>query len=154
MRLLTVVVASILLLGGCGGGGSAADAPAEVGRYLTGWSEARDDADAVRGLPQRMLVTDEDRLAELVALAGPELDTTTLEEVDLAAHVLVLGTYPRCDEHARVVRSPDGSALTIEVVEAATPVECAWSPVEASVWEVPRSALAEHASLEGPSRRD
>lgn len=127
-------------LAGCGDDGSEG-----VGTYLLGWSEAHDDADAVRrfeGEPR--LVEDEADLAGVVELASPELATDDLVDADLTKVVLVVGAYPRCDEGSRVEVADDGATLRFVVTkpDPDNPVECAWSPLQVDIWAMPRDGLA------------
>lgn len=153
MRTTSSALALLLALGalvGCGDDGTADREP--VGTLLAGWSEAFDDRDAVyrfQGPPR--LVREPAELRSLVELASPELDTTEIESVDLDEVVLVVGSYPQCDEYSSVEVADDGAAVhfTVTKPDPENPIECAWSPMQVDVWEVPRASLADDVSLGG-----
>lgn len=154
MRPLTALALAVAALAaGCGDDRPPATPEQRaVGRLLVAWSEADHDPDAVARLPDLALVDDADDLAELVARAGPELDTTALEGVDVDRHLLVVGAYPRCDETSQVVVAEGGRELRFAVRSptADAPLVCDRSPRQVDVWAVRRGDVADDASLIGP----
>lgn len=143
---LGLVVATVALTG-CSG--DASSGPDVVGTFVVGWSEAA-DGDAVRRADRgELLVSEPDDLDDLIDRASPELDTTELLDVDLDEHVLVVGSYGRCDESSQVVVEDGGSVLRFVVTKPNEdhPLACEWSPQQIDVWQVARDVLADDVSL-------
>ncbi|QGG96587.1 hypothetical protein [Actinomarinicola tropica] len=136
LRSILAVLVAGLPLGGCGDDAGSA-APEVDARFVVGWSEADHDRGLLErvGQPDRTIETPAE-LDELLQSAAPELDVGALRDVDLDEVVIVVGSYPRCDQTSSV-EVVDGE-LRFVVVEAEDPVECAWAPLQVDVWSVAR----------------
>lgn len=148
LAALTVLVA---LLPGCsllGLDGEGRPAGDPVGELVVGWSEADHEPEDLRDLTDpgdgtTYLLRDGADRDDFLATLSPDLDGAPVEAVDMAEHVLVVGSFNQCVNQGQVVFDAGSSRLWFEDVVAPEDegTMCEWSPLTVQVWQVPHDDL-------------
>lgn len=141
MRAPTAVllVLALLTAGGC----ALIDGKDRVGSLVASWSQG-DHREIQQWAPDQTVVL-ADAAARDRFLDGlpSEVDTSAVEDIDLAGSFLVLSSYGKCMEESRVWMDRRRTAVWFEVY---VPREhrntaCSWSPITVDIWQVPASEL-------------
>ncbi|MGY6502813.1 MAG: hypothetical protein ACXIVQ_18190 [Acidimicrobiales bacterium] len=126
-----------------------ATAPGDVvGELVDSWSENDVTYRALEFVDDDLILRTAAQRDQFVESAGPELDTSAVEAVDMDDHVLVVTSWFRCFTDAELRVSPDGSRIHVAIVSAGDEdVVCDYAPRQVEVWSVDRSLVTAGVTL-------
>ncbi|MGC5616972.1 hypothetical protein [Georgenia sp. Z1491] len=136
------LLSALLALGACTDD-AGADGLAVVGTSVAGWQQSADlMGDVEVGEFTALLRTQEEYTAWLDGLPHQEVTRDALTaELDLTDSVALAAAHPVCEERIEVVTDGEGALASRTVSTSDDQVDCAWSPIQVSVVEVPLEEL-------------
>ena len=140
MIRLVLILALVLGVAAC----DAPNPPVDrVGRAVVQWDEESRDPLPQAATSEGTLLRDEAAWQAWLDTLSPEmveLKQQQLSAVSLEGAVVVVATWGRCTEEARIA-DLGGGRIAFQVINTDPSVVCAWTPMRVQVWQVPLTDL-------------